>query len=319
MRHKYCSVTLIFIMICSFSAGQITEAEKKLRTLNADTIMGWKKGGVAALNLAQTSLKNWAAGGQNSVAVNGIFSMFANYKQGKSAWDNSLDIGYGLIKQGKDADFLKTDDKIDFFSKYGREAFKDFYYSALLNFKTQMKPGYNYPDVTHKISDLFAPAYMLAALGMDYKPTQYFSAFIAPVTYKLTIVSDKTLSDAGTFGVTPGDRSRSEFGGYLRAVYTRNDFKDEFLKNVSFTTKLDLFSNYGENPQNIDVSWETLIALKVNKYISANLNTHLLYDDNIKIAVDRNDDGNISEIELNSPGSRIQFKEIFGVGFSYNF
>lgn len=319
MRHKYCSVTLIFIMICSFSAGQITEAEKKLRTLNADTIMGWKKGGVAALNLAQTSLKNWAAGGQNSVAVNGIFSMFANYKQGKSAWDNSLDIGYGLIKQGKDADFLKTDDKIDFFSKYGREAFKDFYYSALLNFKTQMKPGYNYPDVTHKISDLFAPAYMLAALGMDYKPTQYFSAFIAPVTYKLTIVSDKTLSDAGTFGVTPGDRSRSEFGGYLRALYTRNDFKDEFLKNVSFTTKLDLFSNYGENPQNIDVSWETLIALKVNKYISANLNTHLLYDDNIKIAVDRNDDGNISEIELNSPGSRIQFKEIFGVGFSYNF
>ncbi|MDY0098966.1 MAG: DUF3078 domain-containing protein [Bacteroidales bacterium] len=319
MRHKYCSVTLIFIMICSFSAGQITEAEKKLRTLNADTIMGWKKGGVAALNLAQTSLKNWAAGGQNSVAVNGIFSMFANYKQGKSAWDNSLDIGYGLIKQGKDADFLKTDDKIDFFSKYGREAFKDFYYSALLNFKTQMKPGYNYPDVTHKISDLFAPAYMLAALGMDYKPTQYFSAFIAPVTYKLTIVSDKTLSDAGAFGVTPGDRSRSEFGGYLRAVYTRNDFKDEFLKNVSFTTKLDLFSNYGENPQNIDVSWETLIALKVNKYISANLNTHLLYDDNIKIAVDRNDDGNISEIELNSPGSRIQFKEIFGVGFSYNF
>lgn len=319
MRLKHFSVTLIFTLICSISAGQITEAEKKLRTLNTDTVMGWKKGGVAALNLAQTSLKNWAAGGQNSVAVNGIFSMFVNYKKCKSAWDNSLDIGYGLIKQGKDADFMKTDDKIDFSSKYGREAFKNFYYSALLNFKTQMRPGYNYPDVTHKISDLFAPAYLLASFGMDYKANQYFSAFIAPVTNKLTIVSDKTLSNAGAFGVTPGKRSRSEFGGYIRAVYTRNDFKDEFLKNVSFTTKLDLFSNYADNPQNIDVSWETLISLKVNKYISANLNTHLLYDDNIKIPVDRNNDGILSDIELNNPGSRIQFKEIFGVGFSYNF
>lgn len=319
MRLKLLSVTLIFIMTYSFSASQVTEAEKKLRTLNADTIMGWKKGGVVSLNLAQTSLKNWAAGGQNSVAVNGIFSMFANYKQGKSAWDNSLDIGYGLIKQGKDADYMKTDDKIDFFSKYGREAFKDFFYSALVNFKTQMKPGYNYPDVTNKISDLLAPAYLLAALGMDYKPNQYFSAFIAPFTYKLTLVNDKVLSDAGAFGVTPGERSRSEFGGYFRAVYSRNDFKDEFLKNVSFTTKLDLFTNYGDNPQNIDVSWETLLALKVNKYISANLITHLLYDDNIKTAIDRNDDGNLSELELNSPGPRIQFKEIFGAGLSYNF
>ena len=88
---------------------------------------------------------------------------------------------------------------------------------------------------------------------------------------------------------------------------------------MSFTTKLDLFSNYADNPQNIDVSWETLISLKVNKYISANLNTHLLYDDNIKIPIDRNNDGILSDIELNNPGSRIQFKEIFGVGFSYNF
>jgi len=85
--------------------------------------------------------------------------------------------------------------------------------------------------------------------------------------------------------------------------------KNEFLQNVSFTTKIDLFSNYLNNPQNIDISWETLIALKVNKYISVSLNTHLLYDDDIKILLED------SEI----PGPRIQFKEIFGVGLSYNF
>lgn len=320
MRLKIKAIFLLLLVgFMPLSFSQVTDAENKLRTLNNDTIAGWEKGGIISINLAQTSLKNWAAGGQNSVAVNGIFSAFANLKRGKSVWDNSLDIGYGLLKQGKDADFMKTDDKVDILSKYGREAFKDFYYAALVNFKTQMRPGFNYPDVVNKISDLFAPAYLLTALGMDYKPDIYFSVFIAPLAGKFTFVNDAVLSSAGAFGVTPGEKSRSELGGYIRAAFTKNDFKVEFLKNVAFTTKIDLFSNYKNNPRNIDVSWETLTALKVNKFITANFITHLLYDDNIKLPVDRDDNGIISEFEHNNPGSRIQFKEILGVGFSFNF
>jgi hypothetical protein len=302
MKIKLYSLLLFFAFFYSAAFGQITDAEKRLKTVNADTIMGWKKGGVFALNLAQNSLSNWAAGGQNSFAVNGIFSAFANYKQGISAWDNSLDLGYGLLKHGKDADYMKTDDKIDILSKYGREAFKNFYYSALMNFRTQMRPGYKYPDTNNKISDLFAPAYLLLAAGLDYKPNPYFSAFIAPLAAKFTFVTDEALSDAGAFGVKPGEKSRGEIGGYIRAIYTRNDFKDEFLKNVSFTTKIDLFSNYGNNPQNIDVTWENLIALKVNKFISVNFNTVLIYDDDIKVPVDRNGNGLFESTE--APGPR---------------
>jgi hypothetical protein len=316
-------ILLSFIILFSFSilaSGQVTEGEKKLRAQSADTAMGWKTGGVLSLNLAQTSLTNWAAGGQNSVAANGIFSLFANLKQDKSTWDNSLDLGYGILKQGgKDEKARKTDDKIDFLSKYGRKAFSRFYYAALLNFKTQMTPGYNYPDIENKISDLFAPAYLLAALGMDYKPNANFSAFIAPITAKFTFVNDDELSAKGAFGVEPGAKTKSEIGGYVRAIYTKNDFPQEFLEGVSLTSKIDLFSNYAENPQNIDVTWENLIAMKVNKYISVSLNTVLIYDDDIKIAIDRNDDGTIDAGEIASPGSRVQFKEIFGVGFSFNF
>ena len=295
-------------------SGQVTEGEKTLRTQNADTTLGWKSGGVIGITVAQTSLTNWAAGGQNSVAANGILSLFANYRNKKSVWDNSLDIGYGLLKQGQDESFRKTDDKIDFLSKYGQEAFKNFYYAAMLNFKTQMSPGYKYPNTTDKISDLFSPAYLVGALGMDYKPGGYFSAFFAPVTAKITFVTDEALSAAGAFGVDPGKKSKSEFGGYLRIIYSRNDFKSDFLKNISFTSKMDLFSNYLDKPQNIDVNWETLIVMKVNKYISVNLNTQLIYDDNVKISIDNNGDGIIDE-----KGSRVQFKEIFGVGFSYKF
>jgi hypothetical protein len=302
---------ILFITVFSSQLiyGQVTEGEKNLRTQQADTTQGWKKGGVFAVNLAQTSLTNWAAGGQNSVAVNGILSAFANLKKDKSRWDNSLDLGYGLLKQGKNTNFRKTDDKIDLLSKYGRAAFKNFYYAVLMNFKTQMTPGYNYPNDSVKISNLFAPAYLLLALGLDYKPNANFSAYIAPLTAKFTFVTDTALSNAGAFGVRIGEKSKSEIGGYIRVIYTKNDFKGEFMKNISFTTKLDLFSNYADNPQNIDISWENLISMKVNKFISVNFNTHLLYDDNIKIAIDSD----------NSVGSKVQFKEIIGVGFSYNF
>jgi hypothetical protein len=315
MKTRIISTCLSVLFVFQLANGQVTEGEKQLRTVSADTTQGWKKGGVFAVNLAQTSLTNWAAGGQNSLAINGLFSGFLNYKKGKSVWDNSLDIGYGLLKQG-DEDFRKTDDKIDFLSKYGQEAFTNFYYAALLNFKTQMTPGYNYPK-KETISDLFAPAYITFALGLDYKPNANFSAFIAPATAKFTIVANDSLSNMGSFGVEPGEKLKSEMGGYIRAIYTKNDFKAEILKNVSFTTKLDLFSNYANNPQNIDVSWETLIAMKVNKYLSVNFNTHLLYDDDIMIQFDKNDNGAIEPGE--GVASKIQFKEIFGVGFSYNF
>jgi hypothetical protein len=315
MKTRIISTCLSVLFVFQLASGQVTEGEKHLRTVSADTTQGWKKGGVFAVNLAQTSLTNWAAGGQNSLAINSLFSGFLNYKKGKSVWDNSLDIGYGLLKQG-DEDFRKTDDKIDFLSKYGQEAFTNFYYAALLNFKTQMTPGYNYPK-KETISDLFAPAYITLALGLDYKPNANFSAFLAPATAKFTIVANDSLSNMGSFGVDPGEKLKSEVGGYIRAIYTKNDFKAELLKNVSFTTKIDLFSNYANNPQNIDVSWETLIAMKVNKYLSVNFNTHLLYDDDIMIQFDKNDSGVIEPGE--GVASKIQFKEIFGVGFSYNF
>ena len=108
MKSKRIVGIILLTVIMQSMSAQITEAEKKLRTVNADTIMGWKTGGVFTATIAQTSLTNWAAGGQNSLSLNGLFSGFANYKQGKSAWDNSLDIGYGFLKQGKNESFKKN-------------------------------------------------------------------------------------------------------------------------------------------------------------------------------------------------------------------
>lgn len=297
-------------ILTSLSYGQVTDGEAALKTaISNDSIDGWKKGAKVFISVSQTSLTNWSAGGENSLSINGLVSSFANLKKGKLNWDNSLDIGYGLLKQGKDADFVKTDDKVDLLSKLGYDAFKEWNYAALINFKTQITDGYNYPNKDNAISKFLAPAYILGAAGLDYKPSDNFSAFIAPLTGKLTIVNDQTLADSAAFGVDPGEKTRAELGGYIRAAY-----KKDLMENVSLETKIDLFSNYLNNPTNIDINWETLITLKANEFLSATIATHLVYDDDIIIAEDTDGDGTIDR-----KGPRMQFKEVLSVGLTLKF
>lgn len=308
---KIIIITLVTIFAGQFLSAQVSEKEDALKKVNTDTINGWKKGGMFALTFGQSSFTNWAAGGINNISVNGIANLFANYKKDNLTWDNNLDLGYGMQKLGKGVDksTQKTDDKLDFSSKLGIKAAEKLYYAALMNFRTQFTNGYNYPDDSTVISGLMAPGYLLFAAGIDYKPNKNLSVFIAPLTSKTTFVSNQTLADAGAYGVEPGKNIRNEFGGYLKAVYTK-----DIMKNVNLNTKLGLFSNYLHNPQNIDVNWEVLLGMKINKYLTATLNTQLLYDDDILVPVDTNGDG-----INNGTGKRVQFKEILGIGFSVKF
>jgi hypothetical protein len=298
--------TIIALSTCILLTGSLTG----LKGQDPDTINGWDKSGVLSLNMSQNSFTNWAAGGQNSVAINGLVNLAANLKKGKSAWDNTLTIGYGkMLQKGNDLGWVKTDDRIELQSKYGRQATEKWFYSGLMNFRTQMDAGYNYPDTEVKISDLLAPAYLVFSAGMDYKPGPGLSLFLSPLTSKNTIVTDDYLSSIGAFGVEPGKKFRAEMGAYAVISYK----KDELMKNVNFLTKLDLFTNYLKNPQNIDVSWEALLVLKVNEFISATVNTLLLYDDDVLIKIDEGSEGEPIM------GKRAQFKEVIGVGLTYKF
>lgn len=272
-----------------------------------DTV--WRRGGLLALNFAQATLTNWAAGGQNSIAGNSIVNYFANYKKGNDVWDTNLDLGYGLIMQGDKGKIIKSDDKIDFSSKYGIKAFDHCYYSALINFRSQFTTGYNYPNDSVAISKLFAPAYLTFALGLDYKPTNYFSLFLSPATVRLIFVNDKSLSDAGAFGVTPGKTLRTEAGAFLRAT-----FKKDLNPILNLQTALDLFGNYLDKPENIVVNWQMLLSLKVNKFLSASLSAQLIYDDNSKLTFYKSDG-----ITVDHAGPRTQFKEVVGIGLAYKF
>lgn len=277
-----------------FSLGLSAQTEK-------DTT--WKSGTSGTITFSQVALSNWAAGGENSYSADGQFNFFANYKKNKTSWANTLDLAYGLVKI-QDDDLKKANDQINFESKLGYDAGKMWNYSLMFNFRTQFTEGYNYDTEPRTlISDFMAPAYMTLSVGMDHQPNEHMSVFLSPLSGKTTIVNNDSLSDAGAFGVSPGNSAFHEYGAMVKIKYNR-----DIMKNINFSTKADFFSAYNNNPENIDVNWEMAINMKVNKYFTTQIRTHLIYDHDTRIA---NDAGNLAP--------RVQFKEAFGFGIAYSF
>lgn len=272
----------------------------------------WIKGGRIGLNLNQSTLSNWAAGGASSVSGNAFFSVIADYKDDKQFWNNSLDLGYGLLKE-EDSERQKTEDKIVLMSSYGRQLSDTqdkWFYSAALDFRTQFDEGFDLGSDTpdKPISDFMAPAYMLVTLGLDWKPVDYFSVKFGVLSSKMTFVLDDTLSAAGAFGVEPGDKFRFEGGGTLVL-----NFNKEIFENVTYISNLTLFSNYEQSPDKIDVNWENTLNMKINKFLTANIYNQLIYDYDVKFE-EFDTDGNLIKSE-----ERVQFKNILGLGIAYNF
>lgn len=303
---------MVFILGTHLGHAQNEEADK-LRTSSAnslakDSVTGsWNAGGNFGLQINQAAYSYWQAGGVNSFSSNSLFDAYANYSDARWTWNNRLTLGYGVSFQ--DSLFTKTDDQILIESRIDRKLCSRWGLSALLNIRTQFTAGFEQPgqrEDSVKISDFLAPAYAVTGLGFTYKPNQAdFSLFISPATGKFTVVNDQRLSDAGAFGVEPGEKFRAEIGGYVNLRYKR-----PIMENVRMEARLDLYSNYLSNPEWVDVNSQILFFLKVNEYISANISLDLRYDRNIKF--DTNEDGTAN-------ASRMQFREILGVGFAYSF
>lgn len=322
-------IFLILPLLLSIRVGaQDQIAQDSAKVVIKDT--AWKTSGFLGLNASQTALSNWQGGGQDNVALNMIVNLEATYKRDKfEEWTNKLDAQYGMIKPGEARKFRKNIDQLFALTKYSTLAFKKYwYYSAQADYRTQFAPGNNYIGDSvagRAVSDFNSPGYLQLALGLDYKPNDYFSITFAPIAGKVTFVNRQYLADEGAYGVdkatydtsgtllTPGKKVRYEFGG--RVIVK---FKKDIFKNVNLNSYLDLFSNYMNNPGNIDVVFNNLLTLKVNKFLSASVICQMLYDDDITIKRDWNKDGVYTNKEdINGP--RLQVITTLGVGFGYKF
>ncbi len=298
-------LSLVFIATGLMAFGQ-----------TADTIKYWKIENNMSLNFSQSYFSNWSAGGESTLATTGKYSILANYTKDKHKWDNwlNLALGYSLIGEN---DPMKTDDKIEFISSYGYKFHPKLFATVLLTFKSQFAKGYDYKvDSTNFISKFMAPGTIDLGPGIEWKPNDFFSLNFSPATAKWIIVNDQALADLGSFGLDPATidtttgvithakQVKTMFGAKALMIFAYDIFK-----NVNFNTKLELFSDYLNNPQNIDINWQVVLTLKVNSWLNVNINTELIYDNDI---IFHNENGD-------PIGPRTQFNENMQLGLVAKF
>jgi hypothetical protein len=298
------------------SATQGTPQTGSRQRAKTDTIPPkWKIASTVRLNFAQTGFANWSAGGENSVATNTFFTISANYKKESWAWDTKFDTEFGLVYiSRKDTDrgkWEKSADKIQIATTFGYTHNDKLYYSFLGEFKTQYaKSHFN----DKYISTFMAPGYLNLGLGMDYKepekfllfgmPIKDFTVFYSLLIARFSFVLDEKLSRAGAFGVKSGEYVKKQIG-----MGAKMAFKINPVENVFISTTLNLFTPYVDKFFNFVVDWDTVVNMKINKYLSATLHLSLKYDEKVRSMDNAN----------NPQGPRVQLKEMLGLGMVYSF
>nr|WP_317631100.1 DUF3078 domain-containing protein [uncultured Flavobacterium sp.] len=283
MRKLVLSILGIFL----FQNAQAQEA-----TVAIDSVSNWKKGGTFTFLFNQTAFNNdWMAGGTSSIAGNVNVNYDINYAKGDWTWDTKFIGAYGQAKLKGDG-AKKTDDRIDLNSVLGKKAKGNWYYSLMFNARTQFDSGFD-PDGV-KISHFFSPAFFQLGPGMLWKKSDNLKVNISPLNSKLVVVHDEFTLLGSSYGVEQGKTTRYELGAAINAYY-----KFDLFENVSMENILNLYSNYLEDPKNIDIDYQMNIAMKVNKYITTNIAFQAIYDDNARKA--------------------FQIRQLFGLGLNYNF
>lgn len=305
-KHFICLLFVSLLFVSTVTAQDETvldlkkKASKNIKRPEFDSGQYWKRGGGFNINLGQGSQSNWSAGGDDfSFSVSSYLGLYAFYKKGRYMWDNTLDLNYGLVNTTSQGT-RKNDDRIDFLSKVGYEIMPKLNMSSLFNFHSQFSKGYNYKeDRKELLSDFMSPGYILFSLGMDYKPTEGLSIFVSPITSRWIFVLDDSLAAKAAYGVDSSQNVKMEVGAFASIKYLK-----EITKNITYDGRLNLFSNYRHNPQNVDIMLNNKFTAKFSKTLAASLMIDMIYDDDVKLFGKTND----------SPAW--QFKSLLGVGFN---
>ena len=298
----------------------------------------WTKSLMTNVNIGQTSLTNWAAGGDNTVSFAGFVDGNANYAKDAMFWNNRLQLDYGFLYASSKPILQKNTDRIYLESKWGykTETMKNLYFSANYDFKSQFSSGYDYitpSDLGDKEgaelkeawkearalkSGFLAPAYTNLALGIDYKPANWISVNFAPLTGGFVIVQNEALRKNYSMQLKPeyegkeeseipADGSQYRSSRFELGAQMKVDAAVNVNQNFKYSTQVVLFYNYLGGQKCPRINWDNRIDWKLAKYFSLTMTTNLIYDDTILIATANDPE----------PKARVQFKESIAFGFTY--
>jgi hypothetical protein len=280
-------VKKIIFFLCILLSSSVFSQKKKQNKPQPK----WKINGKFAFIFNQSSFSNWASGGENTVAGNLNVNYDFNYKKKNINWDTRLITSYGLSHLSEKG-LRKTDDRFELNSVLGIKTSTYWFFSFISNFRTQYTEGFNYkkePKVL--VSDFLSPAYLTFGPGMLWKKTDNLNLNIAPATARYTLVND---TFSGKFGVDKGRNTAFSLGFNLSGYY-----KFDLMKNIQMENILTLYSDYLANVGNVDTDYQTNIRFTVNKSIKMLMTFQAIIDDDTS--------------------SKIQFRQLFGLGVNYNF
>lgn len=276
----------------------------------------WKYRTEANLAFSQTALFNWVKGGEKSLSSLLDITGYADYnnKQLKLSSNHFARLKLGFLASG-DNPVRKNQDLIETNSKLNHKAFGKFDFSGIMLFKTQVAPGYNYPNDSVPVSKFFNPATLTLGLGLDYKPNANTSINFSPISYKGTYMTDTATIDQTKYGILPDRKSKHEPGLSFMVSHIWKPYK-----SIGITNRLQLFTNYINNPQNIDIDWEMILVANLNWFTDLRINTHMIFDDDTKTPVlDDNDKPVLNPDGTTKKTARVQFKEMIGVSLAFRF
>jgi hypothetical protein len=254
--------------------------------VKVDSLSPWRKSFRAGLNLNQAAFSsNWKAGGVNSIGFNALLNYKANYKKGKNSWDNEVDFLYGMVNnQGQG--YRKMLDRLYIDTKYGREINAKWSFASSLNLLSQFANGFQFEkdaagvERPILISDFFAPAFITSAWGLEYHPNNAFKVRLSPFSPRITVVTDNNgrfaaVDPVRPYGVLVGETARYEWFAFQMVA----EFDKDIARNMNLKWRYLMFANYETlSPETIDHRLDLNLTAKVNKFISVNLATILLYD-----------------------------------------
>ncbi len=336
---------LVFVVISFTVKGQTIEevtkqAQAASAIADAKEDHPWTFGGGIQLIVNQTYSKNWVGASNPTLGFQGLGNLFLKYHKGKLAWENTLNLDYGIrftfnppAPRGIGTKVEKTSDLLDFKSKFGYKAGGNWYYGIMFTLSTQMSNGYSPDDETLLTSSFMTPGYVTFSIGMDYKPEKW-SWYISPIGTKIVTKIHENFFDQDAFGVLAGKKVYAALGASTHLI-----FAADIHPKINLNTKLELFYDYlGEMKQlrNLDMRYDMTWMFNITEWLCLSLKIALLYDydikfncydadGNIRYTYVRDDAGNIQygsdgkALTTELKTDHLQFQEAFGLTLGYKF
>ena len=255
----------------------------------------------SALQISQIYISdNWYQGGTSNINLisTQAYSIKYNDYNDKILFENKIQWNLNISSAPDDTlrNYSISEDLFRIDSKFDYKAFKNFYYSTSLYFKTQFFNNYKKNTETRTASFL-SPGELSYNLGMSHNYTSKNKSFtssvsVSPFSYNLKTCIDEEM-DPTKFGIEKGEKILHKFGSSFDT-----NIKWQFMRNMYLSSRLYYFTSY----KHVQIDFENTFNFVLNRYFSTRIEFKMRYDDSA---------------DPNEKGSFIQIKEMLSFGLFF--